>query len=69
MFLIDRIDPREHALEAWRDAEQLVSTRWHAFLEAEPETRRWAFASYVAALDAEDAAATQLAALALRLAA
>ena len=69
MFMIDRIDPRARALEAWRDAEALVGTRWHAFLEAEPETRRFAFASYVAALDAEEATATELASLALRLAA
>jgi hypothetical protein len=69
MFLIDRIDPRVEALEAWRDAEQLVSTRWDAFGDAEPETRSWAFASYVAALDAEEAAAAELASLALRIAA
>ena len=69
MFLIDRIDPRHHALERWREAEQLVSTRWDEFLKAELETRRWAFASYVAALDAEEAAATELASNALRLAA
>ena len=64
MFTIDRIDPRAEALEVWRDAEQLVSTRWDAFLEAEPEARRFAFASYVAALDAEEAAATELASFA-----
>jgi hypothetical protein len=69
MFKIDRIDPRAQALEVWRDAEELVATRWHAFLKAEPETRRFAFASYVAALDAEEAAATQLASFALRMAA
>jgi hypothetical protein len=69
MFMIDRIDPRAPALEVWRDAEQLVATRWHAFLEAGPETRRFAFASYVAALDAEEVAATELASFALRVAA
>ena len=69
MFTIDRIDPRAQALEAWRDAEQLVCTRWDVFLKAEPEARRFAFASYVAALDAEEAAATDLASLALRIAA
>jgi hypothetical protein len=69
MFMIDRIDPRAQALEVWRDAEALVATRWHAFHEAEPETRRFAFASYAAALDAEEAAATELASPALRLAA
>ena len=69
MFTIDRIDPRAQALAVWRDAEALVATRWHAFLEAEPETRHFAFASYVAALDAEEAAATELASLALHMAA
>ena len=69
MFTIDLIDPRAQALEVWRDAEHLVATRWHAFLEAEPETRRFAFASYVAALDAEEAAATELASFSLRVAA
>jgi len=69
MFMIDHIDPRAQALEAWPDAEQLVATRWHAFLKAEPEARRFAFASYVAALDAEEAAAAELASLGLRMAA
>jgi hypothetical protein len=68
MFTIDRIDPRAQALEEWRDAEQLVSTRWDAFLQADPEARRFAFASFVAALDAEEAAATELASLGLRIA-
>ena len=69
MFVIDRIDPRAQALEAWRDAEELVSTRWETFVGAAPEARRFAFASYVAALDAEEAAATDLASLSLRIAA
>jgi len=57
------------ALETWRAAESRVAARWQSFLEAEPETRRWAFASYVAALDAEEAAASDLDALSSRLAA
>jgi hypothetical protein len=69
MFTIDRIDPRAQAFEVWRDAEQLVATRWHAFLNAEREARRCAFASYFAALDAEEAAASELASLGLRMAA
>ena len=69
MFTMDRIDPRTQALEIWRDAEELVSTRWETFLNAEPEARRFAFASYVAALDAEEVAAAELASLALRIAA
>jgi hypothetical protein len=51
------------ALEAWREAEELVKTRWRAFLEADAETRSWAFASYVAALDAEEAVAADMAVL------
>jgi hypothetical protein len=57
------------ALEAWREAANLVSTRWQLFLEAESEGRRWAFASYIAALDAEEAAAADMAALARPMAA
>jgi hypothetical protein len=56
---------RDQALEAWREAAELVGIRWHGFLEAESESRPWAFALYVAALDAEEAAAAELAALAL----
>jgi hypothetical protein len=51
------------ALEDWRDAASLVATRWRVFLESEPESRAWAFASYIAALDAEEAAAVDMAAL------
>jgi hypothetical protein len=54
---------RAQALNEWRDAACLVSTRWHMFLEAEGEGRAWAFASYVAALDAEEAAAARMAGL------
>jgi hypothetical protein len=57
------------ALDAWREAADLVSMRWQRSLEAESEGRQWAFASYVAALDAEEAAAADLAALARPLAA
>jgi hypothetical protein len=60
---------RAQALDAWREAADLVSMRWQRFLEAESEGRQWAFASYVAALDAEEAAAADLAALARPLAA
>ena len=69
MFLSDRGAPQATALERWREAASVVSLRWAAFVAAEPVTRRWAFASYVAALDAEDAAAAELEALSLRLAA
>jgi hypothetical protein len=69
MFLINSAGPQAHVLEAWREAARVVSERWAVFLDAEPVTRRWAFASYVAALDAEEAAATELAALSSRMAA
>jgi hypothetical protein len=46
---------------AWRSAAQLLWARWQTPLEAEPETRAWAFAAYVSALDAESAAAADLA--------
>jgi hypothetical protein len=60
---------RTQALDAWREAANLVSTRWQLFLEAESEGRQWAFASYVAALDAEEAAAAEVAGLAAPIAA
>jgi hypothetical protein len=56
---------RDQALEDWRDAADVVGVRWQIFLEADSESRPWAFARYVAALDAEEAAATELAAMAL----
>ncbi|HTU86721.1 MAG TPA: hypothetical protein VMF57_14165 [Solirubrobacteraceae bacterium] len=54
---------RAEALETWRAAASLVATRWQNFLDAERETRPWAFAAYVAALDAEEAAAADMAGL------
>jgi hypothetical protein len=52
------------ARERWRAASRLVSTRWDVFLVAEPERRALAFASYIAALDAEESAAVPMASLA-----
>jgi hypothetical protein len=49
------------ALNAWRDAELVVRAHWDAFLVADGAARRDAFAAYVAALDAEAAAAGDLA--------
>ena len=49
------------ALNTWRDAELLVRLRWDEFLAADRASRRGAFAAYVAALDAEAAAAGELA--------
>jgi hypothetical protein len=60
---------RAEAFDAWRETANLVSTRWQLFLEAESEGRQWAFASYLAALDAEEAAAAEMAALARPMAA
>ena len=54
---------RAQALDTWRETAELVATHWHAFLEADDASRAQAFASYVAALDAEEAAAAELAAL------
>jgi hypothetical protein len=69
MFLSDRSSAQARALEVWHEAASLVSLRWSAFVAAEPVTRRWAFVSYVAALDAEEAASRELEALSLRRAA
>jgi hypothetical protein len=49
------------ALDTWRDAELLVQLRWDDFLATDRASRRGAFAAYVAALDAEAAAAGELA--------
>ncbi len=52
---------RPRPLEMWRSAAQLVWTRWEDFLQAPPETRARAFAAYLSALDAEAAAAAEMA--------
>jgi hypothetical protein len=49
------------ALDTWRDAERLVQLRWDTFLEADRASRPGRFTAYVAALDAEAAAADELA--------
>jgi hypothetical protein len=48
-------------LDTWRDAESLVQLRWDTFLEADGASRPGAFAAYLDALDAEAAAAGELA--------
>jgi hypothetical protein len=63
MFLTVHNDAHAKALEEWREAARLVSTRWATVREAQAESRQWAFASYVAALDAEEAAAAMVATL------
>jgi hypothetical protein len=57
-----QLDP-VRALETWREAARAVATRWQSFLEAGAGTRASAFASYVAALDAQENAAADLAAV------
>jgi hypothetical protein len=53
----------------WREAAQLVALRWEVFLQAGGEARGPAFASYLAALEAEEAAAAAMAGLTQRIAA
>jgi hypothetical protein len=53
----------------WRAAAQLVALRWELVLQSGREARGPAFASYLAALDAEEAAATAMAGLTPRIAA
>jgi hypothetical protein len=59
-FGIYRASRLARARSIWRDAARLVSLRWDLFLGSETETRAFAFASYVAALDAEEAAAAEI---------
>ena len=59
-------EPETGALDVWRRAEVLVVARWDAFLAAEPDSRLDAYAAYAAALDAEEAAAADLALLGLQ---
>jgi hypothetical protein len=67
MFSISQRTPvfptrdRALTLETWRETADVVAIRWHVFLEADAASRPRAFASYVAALDAEEAAAAELA--------
>jgi tRNA(Leu) C34 or U34 (ribose-2'-O)-methylase TrmL len=56
---------RREALDTWRAAACLVVTRWDRFLHAEPDMGVFAFASHVAALGCEEAAAADLEAIAL----
>ena len=49
------------ALDAWHIAEQVVQRRWDTFLAADRASRPGAFDAFAAALDAEAAAAGELA--------
>ena len=52
-------------LDGWRKAARLVSARWDCVLIADRDGRADAFMAYVAALDAEAAAADELSLLRL----
>ena len=53
-----RRGPREFVV--WRESARLVWSQWDLFLVAPAVSRPAAFAAYVAALDAEEAAAHEL---------
>ena len=55
----------ERALEEWRTQARLVAELWDTFLAARGRGRSPAFGAYVAALDAEEAAASDLARVSL----
>jgi hypothetical protein len=57
------------ALDNWRAAARVVSERWTDYRMAERAAGAFAFRAYIAALDAEEAAAHELAHLTLRAAA
>lgn len=59
-FAAHRLD---QARADWREAARTARMRWTAFLDSERETRQLAFASYLAALDGEEAAAAEVAGL------
>jgi hypothetical protein len=44
----------------WRAAARIVALRWEDFLRSDVDSRVFAFASYLAALDTEEAAAAQM---------
>jgi hypothetical protein len=48
---------RARAVDAWQTAAGRVWSRWDAFLAAPEPRRRHAYEAYLAALDAEEAAA------------
>jgi hypothetical protein len=54
-------DPYARALDEWRRAARLAADLWQTYLGASREGRALAFGAYAAALDAEEAAADQLA--------
>lgn len=69
LFIRSQTREQAVALMEWRDAAELVSSRWRTYLDAEPEQRAFAFASYLSALNAEEAAAVDMVAIATQMAA
>jgi hypothetical protein len=70
-MLLSPSHERAHAVAYmdWREAADLVAARWRTFASAEGAARRFTFASYVAALDDEEATAAHLASFSAALAA
>ena len=58
-------EPYELALEDWRRRATLVAELWETYRAAGREGRAPAFRAYLAALDAEEVSATELAGLSL----
>jgi hypothetical protein len=56
-----KLDEVTRARGRWRDAARVVAMRWDTFLGSEAPFRPLAYASYLAALDAEEAAAAEVA--------
>jgi hypothetical protein len=54
-------EPYDRAWEDWRRQARLAADLWEAYLAVSREGRDPAFRAYMAALDAEEAAATELA--------
>jgi hypothetical protein len=57
--------PYARALEEWRRQARLVARLWDTYLAVSGEARAAAFSAYMAALDAEEAAANDLAGFSL----
>jgi hypothetical protein len=64
-----RRDPQIEALDVWRAAERLVAACWDQYTTAQRSQAPAAYSAYLAALDAEEAAAGELQQLSLRKAA
>ena len=56
-----KLDEVTRAGGRWRDAARVVAMRWDTYLGCEAPLRPLAYSSYLAALDAEEAAAAEVA--------